>query len=114
MATPNKQQQPKGGKQSKAAAAPAAVDDEKDEGVVAPNEVADEKANDAATGLNAGGDAGAAVDADGNPIELVRYGFDILANIKQAQLQNGLRHGDYMRYRVGSTASHPQLVASRL
>lgn len=74
-------------KNSKPAAADPIVDDEKDEGVAAPTEVADEQANDAATGLN----------ASGEPLE--RYGFDILANIKQAQLQNGLRHGDYQRYR---------------
>jgi hypothetical protein len=98
MSTPGKKGKAK--QPAQAAPAPAAkVDDEKDEGVAAAGEVAEEKANDAATGLTA---SDAPVDEDGNPIELVRYGFDILANIKQAQLQNGLRHGDYQRYRQES------------
>lgn len=73
------------------------IDDDKDEGVTGPNEVALEQANDAATGLVASSES------SGEPVELQRYGFDILANIKQAQLQNGLRHGDYQRYRTVSS-----------
>jgi len=89
------QQQAKPAKQPKHA---AADDDDKDDGgAAAPNEVEMEKANDAATGL--AGDASAAGGEGDEQKELPRFSLDILANIKAAQQQNGLRHGDYQRYR---------------
>jgi len=78
---------------------PSSDVDEKDEGVAAPNEAAQEAANDAATGLGPAAEGEGAGAGDGQPVEFPRFSVDILANIKAAQLQNGLRHGDYQRYR---------------
>ena len=42
---------------------------------------------------------------EASPVPLVQLTVDVLSTIKQAQAQNGLKHGDYMRYRCGPLAA---------